>query len=315
MNWLNEALERTPQETKDERPETPHEKGRLSFATRPLLGDGGMGTMLIDAGLPLGTSPELWNVERPGIVEGIQRQYVEAGAQFVTANTFGASPLALARHGLVDRCAELNAAAVELARKAGAERVLGDLGPSGRFLEPYGDLTVAELRHSYKEQVRALREAGADGIIVETMSDPVELSFAVRVARDISDWPVLATFAFQKAGDRFRTMMGATVVEAFKAAIDAGADAAGANCGTGLSFDDYRELAAELVEASNGFPVILQPNAGAPREADGSFVYDATPAEFAAWGVDAAAQGVKIVGGCCGTTPAHIRALAEALRG
>jgi len=280
-----------------------------------VVGDGAMGTMLIEAGLFLGASPELWNVERPGEVESIHRQYVEAGAHFITANTFGASPLALVRHGLADRCDELNEAAVKLARKAGASRVLGDIGPCGRFLEPYGDLTVAQLRHSLKQQARALHAAGADGIIIETMSDPVELGFAVRVAKEVADWPVLATFAFQKSGDRFRTMMGATAAEAFQAAIDAGADAAGANCGTGLSFADYSDLAAELVACSHGFPVIIQPNAGAPRESGGSFVYDATPAEFAGWGKDAVARGVSIVGGCCGTTPAHIKALAEALRG
>src|SRR5579862_7941198 len=131
-----------------------------------------MGTMLIEAGLSLGSSPELWNIERPSEVESIHRRYVEAGALYVTTNTFGGSLLALARHGLAERCAELNSAGVERARAAGATRVLGSVGPCGRFLEPYGDTTKAELGSSFGVQIEALRDAGADGVIVETMSDP-----------------------------------------------------------------------------------------------------------------------------------------------
>lgn len=292
MNWLQEALL----------------KG-------PILGDGAMGTMLIHAGLQLGTSAELWNVERPETVEGVHRQYLNAGARFVTTNTFGVNPLALVRHGLADRATELTTAGVRLARSASGDRanVLGSVGPFGGFLEPFGDTTLIELGQSLRVQMEALQLAGADGVIVETMVDPEETCLAVKVAKETADWPVLATFAFQTAGDKFRTLMGTTAAEGAAAALGAGADAIGANCGTGLSLDDYLELARRLVHSAHGAPVILQPNAGAPIESGGSFSYAATPQDLAHWAVEAIASGVSIIGGCCGTTPAHIKAMAEVI--
>ncbi|MFI5385144.1 MAG: homocysteine S-methyltransferase family protein [Fimbriimonadales bacterium] len=290
MKWLDEALERGP-----------------------ILGDGAIGTMLLRSGLRPGESGELWNADRPDDVRSIHERYVEAGARFVTTNTFGCSPLALARHGLAERAAELNAAAVRISKGAAEAkaRVLGDVGPFGGFLEPYGDSTPEEVEDSFRVQVAALRDAGADGIIVETMVDPVELGIAVRMAKEASDWPVLATYAFQKSGASFRTLMGTTVEEAMNAAIEAGA--VGANCGTDLTLEDYLRLAGELVAAAKETPVILQPNAGAPREVDGVIVYSATPSDLADWARRATEAGVSIVGGCCGTTPAHIKAMAEAM--
>ncbi|MCW5943325.1 MAG: homocysteine S-methyltransferase family protein [Fimbriimonadaceae bacterium] len=285
------------------------------LAHGPLLGDGAMGTMLLRAGLKPGTSSELWNVERPDAVEAVHRAYVDAGARIITTNTFGGSPIALGRHGLGDRAAELNAAAVSLARRAsdGKARVIGDVGPFGGFLEPYGDTTIEELETTLRTQIGALRDAGADGIVVETMVDPVELATAVRVAREHGEWPVFATFAFQRHVDGFRTLMGTTVEQAISAALMAGADAVGANCGTDLGLDDYLRLADALVGCADGRPVIVQPNAGTPHEADGRIVYLATPMDLADWALRAISAGVRILGGCCGTTPDHLRAMARIL--
>lgn len=281
----------------------------------PILADGAMGTMLLRAGMKPGSSSERWNVEQPEAVEAVHRAYVESGSRLVTTNTFGGTPLALGRHGLAERATELNVAAVELAKRAadGKARVLGDVGPFGGFLEPYGDTTEEELEAAFRMQIEALRSAGADGVIVETMVDPVELACAVRIACETAGWPVLATFAYQKHGDEFRTLMGTTVAEATRRAIEAGADAVGANCGTNLALDDYLRLAEALVQAAGDRPVILQPNAGAPQETNGVVTYSATPDDLAAFAVRALAAGVRILGGCCGTTPDHLRAMASDL--
>lgn len=293
MNWLTKALEQGP-----------------------FLLDGAMGSMLFKAGLTPGECAELWNVEQPEKVQAIHAAYRQAGSMAVTANTFGGGPETLARHGLEERCVELNAAAAQVARGAESQSaffVLGDIGPFGGFLEPLGETTLPELKSMFDHQIGALHEAGADGIIVETMSDPVEAAAAVQVARTFGDWPVLATFAFQRAGDGFRTMMGSTVAEALSAVIEAGADAVGANCGTGLELEDYLRLADALVAAAKSVPVILQPNAGAPKQVDGTVVYPATPEQMGAWARSARGAGVSVIGGCCGTTPQHLKEMAEAL--
>lgn len=294
MNWLKQALE-----------------------PGPFLLDGAMGSMLFKAGLKPGECAELWNVEQAEKVQAIHAEYLQAGSLAVTTNTFGGGPETLARHGLEERCVELNAAAAQVARGADSQSaffVLGDIGPFGGFLEPLGETTLPELKSMFDHQIGALHEAGADGIIVETMSDPTEAAAAVHVARGFGDWPVLATFAFQKAGDDFRTMMGSTVAEALGAVLDAGATAVGANCGTGLELEDYLRLADALVAAAGDAPVILQPNAGAPRQVDGAVVYPATPEQMGAWARSARDAGVSVIGGCCGTTPEHLRAMVESLR-
>jgi 5-methyltetrahydrofolate--homocysteine methyltransferase len=191
--------------------------------------------------------------------------------------------------------------------------VLGDVGPSGEFIEPLGDLTAEELRAGFRLQIEALLLGGADAILIETMSDPAEAVVGVEAARDVdAGKPVIVTYAFQKttAGD-FKTMMGTSVEEAVHRAIDAGASIVGANCGTGLGLDDYVALGQQLVAFAAGRPVIVQPNAGAPRVEGAKTVYNATPAEFAATARELRSAGVRIVGGCCGTTPAHLAAAAS----
>jgi len=282
---------------------------------RPLLCDGAMGTQLMAAGLPTTACGELWNVEHPDRVEAIHRAYLDAGCDMVITNTFGGCRAALAMHGLSDRAAELNRAAAALARRAaGDDRwVLGDVGPFGGFLEPIGDTTVGELTDIFLEQITALHAGGADAAIIETMADPNELAAGVRAARQVADWPVLATCAFQRAGDRLVTMMGVEPADTIHAALDAGAQIVGANCGTDLTLDDYADLADQLVAAAQGAPVILQANAGSPNYVDGQTVFPATPDDFA----DAARRfldlGVRVIGGCCGTSPEHLAAVRRAL--
>lgn len=276
--------------------------------------DGAMGTELIARGMRMGECGMRWNADRPEDVVAVHRAYRDAGCRLITSNSFGGTRAMLDRHGLGDKVAEWNRLAAMLAAGAAgpAGWAIGDVGPFGDFLEPMGDTTVAELEALFREQITALAEGGADAILVETMSDPGELAAGVRAAKSVTALPVIATFTFQKSAGIFRTMMGSTVAEAIHAAYDAGADIAGTNCGTDLSLDDYRELGARIVEAAAGRPTILQPNAGAPHDINGVIHYDATPATMAALARDLRATGISIVGGCCGTTPAHLAAMAVA---
>lgn len=282
---------------------------------RPMLFDGAMGTLLIEAGVSLGECGVVWNVEKPDAIAGIHRQYLDAGCDIVTTNTFQASRVALEMHGLADRAAELNRAGAAVAREAAGDRALvaADIGPFGGFLEPLGDTTADELADVFDQQLRAHREGGADVALVETMSDPNEATRAVAAARAIGDWPVISTYAFQLAGDDFVTMMGAPAADVVRASIAAGADAVGANCGTGLDLDAYVRLAEALAAAAGDAPVILQPNAGSPIQQGGETVYPATPADMAERVPRLRDAGVAILGGCCGTSPAHLKAMREAL--
>jgi len=273
-----------------------------------------MGTQLIQRGMRIGECGMLWNAERPDDIKSVHQAYRSAGCRLITTNSFGGSRSMLDRHGLGGKVAEWNRRAAELAGEvAGPDGwVIGDVGPFGDFLEPLGDTTAEELEGIFREQISALVEGGADAILVETMSDPGELCVGIRAARAVTDLPVIATYAFQKSAGEYRTMMGTKVAEAMEAAYDAGADIVGANCGTDLSLTDYVVLAKEIVAAAGGRPTILQPNAGAPHQVDGDVRYDATPAEMAELARNLRALGIAIVGGCCGTSPEHLAAMAKA---
>lgn len=261
----------------------------------------------------------LWNAERYEEVGSIHMDYRMAGCDLITTNSFGGSEFMLERHGLVSRLEELNRAAAEAARSAAGEEgwVLGDVGPFGDFLEPMGDVTASELRDAFEAQIDALIDGGVDAVLVETMSDPAEAVIGVEAARNCSSGvPVIVTYAFQKTvSGEYRTMMGTTVADGVKRAIDAGAAIVGANCGTDLDLDDYVKLAGEFVAAAGDVPVIVQPNAGAPRNVDGKTVHDATPGQMAETARRLLDAGVGIVGGCCGTTPEHLGAMSRAVRG
>ena len=284
------------------------------LARRPLCCDGGMGTQLMARGLPTGACGMVWNLDEPAHVQAIHEDYRNAGCDLITTNSFGGSPTTLDQHGLAGRTVELNRAAAQLARAAAGDNawVLGDVGPFGDFLEPMGDTTPEELRGIFRQQIEALLAGGADAVLVETMTDPGEAAVGVEAAKLCNpEIPAVVTYAFQKTADgSFRTMMGTTVQEAIGKALEAGADIVGSNCGTGLDLDDYVVLAGEVAAAAGNAPSIVQPNAGAPRVEGADTFYDATPEQMAACAKRILDAGVRIVGGCCGTTPAHMAAVA-----
>jgi 5-methyltetrahydrofolate--homocysteine methyltransferase len=279
------------------------------YAGEVLLADGGMGSMLLERGLGPGACPESVNLERPEIVEEIARLYLEAGADVIEANTFGASPARLAQYGLADRAAEINRAAVRAARKAVGDRahLAGNLGPSGRILKPYGDADTGEIYDSFVEQARALIEAGVDLICIETMIDLAEAVLAVKSIKSVAATiPVTATMTFDPTPRGFYTVMGVNVEQAAAGLRDAGADLIGSNCGNGI--ENMLAIAAEFRKRTD-LPLIIQPNAGLPETKDGKVIYTETPAFMADRARELLATGVSIVGGCCGTTPEHTAAL------
>ncbi len=283
----------------------------------PLLADGALGTELQAAGLAAGAPGEPWCVEHPELVEAVHRRYVEAGAELLLTNTFGASRPRLERHGAAGRVAELNRAAVALARRAAGERalVLGDIGPFGGVLAPVGEDAPEEALAAFLEQARALVEAGVDGIIIETMSALDEALLAVRAAREAGAPAIVASMAFDATRVGPRTMMGVAPEAAARALLTAGADVLGVNCGAGLELAGHAEVVRRYRAAAPGVPVMVQPNAGTPRLVDGIAAYDAGPREMAA-GLGALREaGAAIIGGCCGTGPAHIAAFRAALDG
>jgi 5-methyltetrahydrofolate--homocysteine methyltransferase len=280
----------------------------------PLLCDGGMGTQLMARGMKAGECSERWNVDRPSDVMAIHRSYIQAGCRLITTNTFGGTRTSLGKYGLDAQVRAINAAAVQLAREVAQDQVLvlGDMGPFGDFLEPMGDTTLEQARQLFAEQALALRSAGADAAIIETMSDPTEMSAAIAGARDAGDWPIIASYAFARSPDgTFRTMMGTSVSDAMKTAIDAGADIVGANCGTSLDLPDYIRLAETIAQSAGSTPTILQPNAGSPQQTDTGTHYAATPQDMADIVGALLATGLRILGGCCGTTPDHLLAMNE----
>ena len=279
-------------------------------AGQVIVCDGAMGTQLQARGLTAGAMPELWNAEHPEVLTAIHNDYLQAGARIVTSNTFGGNRARLAGAGLADRLAELNRKGVELARAAAGERawVAGDVGPTGQLLEPYGELAVADAEAIYREQVTVLAKAGADFLLVETMNDIEEALCAVRMARAHTALPVFCTFAFNAKG---RTMMGLQPGDAARRAAEAGADAVGANCGEGP--DAVLAALTGMREAVN-LPLIAQSNAGIPQVgAEEATVWDTTPEQLADHARAFVEAGARVVGGCCGTGPAHIAAIAAAL--
>ncbi|UCG48592.1 MAG: homocysteine S-methyltransferase family protein [Phycisphaerales bacterium] len=284
-----------------------------------LVLDGAMGTELIARGAPPGVCNDYLNLESPDIVLAVHRAYLEAGSDAVLTNTFGANRYALARHDFAERVREINEAGAQLARQAAGDQkyVLGDIGPSGDFLEPLGGLKAAELRDAFTEQAEALVAGGVGGLIIETMTALDELAIAIEAAGAVAgDLPVFASMAFDKTADGFRTMMGVDVRGALTKMASLGVDAAGFNCGT-VSLDEYVELAGEYVSIAGGLSedlvIYAEPNAGRPELVDGQAVYRVSPQEFAAAVKRIHEAGVNVLGGCCGTSPAHIKAVADML--
>jgi len=282
--------------------------------------DGAMGTELIARGIEAGKCNDYLNIELPDVISDIHRSYFEAGSDAVITNTFGANKYALSRHGFAQETIRINKAGAQIARRAaGREKyVLGDIGPSGDFLEPLGSLKAEDLKEAYVRQANALLDGGVDGFIIETMTALEEIVLAIEAVKSIGgDLPVFASMSFDEAGDDFKTMMGVDVKAAVAKIVSVGVDAVGFNCGT-LSFDGYIEMADKYVSAvralSADVMIYAEPNAGRPELVEGRAVYKVSPEDFAQVIDKIYAAGVNIVGGCCGTTPAHIRATAEKLK-
>jgi len=286
---------------------------------RPLLGDGAMGTQLMMAGLESGACGEEWNLTHPEFVLGIQRRYAEAGSDVILTNTFGGSRIMLNRHGNADNVAAINKAAVDIVREAftGAGRdgyVVGDIGPFGGLMEPYGEFTEQQVREAFEEQANALVDAGADAIIIETQTGLEELGIAIAAAKEAGAKCVIGSMAYDVTldGSTFRTMMGIDPERAAEFMQDAGADVVALNCGTGMDMQRANEAIQRYKEAT-GLPVMAQPNAGQPKLINMKVVYDETPAEMVKGVVPLLETGTNIVGACCGSTPDHIRAFRGAI--
>ena len=275
--------------------------------------DGGLGSMLIAAGLPAGVGPEAWTLDRPDAVAEVHRQYFAAGAHVVHSNSFGASPVKLAERGLAERADAINRRAAETAcsvRPAG-RFVAGDIGPTGKMLQPFGDLDPAVAEDAFRRQADALLAGGADLISIETMFSLEEALIALRAAKSLGRVFVVASLTYTRSPRGFFTMMGDGVDRAAQALEAAGADAVGSNCGLGSA--DMVDLAAAL-RAATRLPILVQPNAGRPVVEEGRTVYRQTPAEFASDALRIKAAGADMIGGCCGTDPEFIRELAKAVR-
>lgn len=280
--------------------------------------DGAMGTQLFARGVEVGACNDYLNVKSPDVVCEVHRAYLDAGSDAVLTNTFGANRVALKRYGLADQAQRINQAGARIARRAagGKKYVLGDIGPCGEFLEPLGALKAQELKDAFAEQARALLAGGVDGLIIETMTALDEIVVAIEAAKSVcGDLPLFASMSFDKAGDDFKTMMGVDVTGAVGKIVSLGVDAVGFNCGT-ATLDEYVELAERLVaaasSASDEVLVLAEPNAGKPELVDGKAVYVVLPGDFAAAAKKIHLAGVNIIGGCCGTGPAHIEAVAKA---
>src|SRR5262245_57976707 len=280
----------------------------------PILADGAMGTMLFEAGLTSGDSPERWNVERPDVIRGVHRDYRDAGSRILLTNTFGGNRFRLALHGLDTRVAELNEEAARLAAEVahapGSDAVVaGDIGPSGGILAPLGDLERDEAVKAFAEQAAALSAGGVDLFWIETMSALEEVEAALEgVGRAAPGVPVVVTMSFDTHG---HTMMGVSPEQAAKELGGLGAVAVGGNCGLGPV-----ELLPAMIAMHAAVPeavLIAKPNAGLPVLEDGKAVYRGSPEEMADYARRLVAAGVRIVGGCCGSAPVHLRAMAEAL--
>ena len=278
-----------------------------------LVSDGATGTYLQARGLEPGGCPEDLNASRPELIEGMAADYFAAGSDMVLTNTFGGNKFMLKKYGHGNRVHELNMLAAQHARIAAPSGgyVVGSVGPTGEFLEPLGDVTESEMKEAFADQVLALEEGGADGILVETMTALEEASLAIRAVKENTSLPVMASMTFDLGPRGYFTMMGVTIERASKGLREAGADVVGSNCGNGI--ERMVEIATGLRKATD-LPLIVQSNAGIPAIEKGRIVYPETPDFMAENFQKLVDLGVDIVGGCCGTTPEHIGALVRSVR-
>lgn len=278
------------------------------------VADGAMGSLLMQRGLRAGTPPESFNLSHPEILEEIARLYVDAGAEILQTNTFGASPLKLADYSLAGNTERINRNALIALRKAidGNVYVSASCGPSGKLLKPYGNTDREELYDNFSQQLSVLIKEGIDMVCVETMTDIQEAVLAVEAAKSISsDIPVMATMTFDSTPRGFYTIMGVDITTAVKQLSGAGADIIGSNCGNGI---EKMVLIAREFKKLTEIPLIIQSNAGLPELRNNQPYYPETPEFMAEKSKDLIRAGVSIVGGCCGTTPDHIRKIRQTLK-
>jgi len=274
---------------------------------RILLSDGAWGTFLQAKGLQPGECPELWNITRKSDVLEVAESYLKAGSDIIETNSFGGSSIKLSQYGLGERASELNEAAAAISREAAGKNkhVAGSIGPTGKMVL-MGDITEQELYDSFKEQAIALEKGGADIIIVETMSAIDEATMAVRAARENTKCTVIITMTFEgDSNGEFRTMMGVSPEEMVESMKEAGAHIVGSNCGNGIA--DMIHIVRAIRKADADIPVMIQANAGKPEYIDGKTIFRETPESMASYIPELIKAGASIIGGCCGTTPEHIR--------
>ena len=278
-----------------------------------LISDGAWGTMLSSLGLPMGTPPEKWNLDHPDKVRTIPEQYFAAGSDIVLSNTFGGSRIKLTSNGLDGSVETINREGAAISKQCAPDNglVVATMGPTGEFMQPLGTLSESDMIDVFAEQIKAFQAGGADAVIAETMTDLGEIRAAVKAARDNSDLPVIASMSFDKGQQGYATMMGVTPQAAAEALSEAGVDIVGSNCGGGI-----RELidVCRLYRQTTDKPLWIKPNAGMPQLENGQTVYKETPEDMAAQVSALIEAGASVIGGCCGTTPDHIRAIAEAVR-
>lgn len=281
---------------------------------RVLLCDGAMGTQLMAMGLKAGEAPEAFNLREPEKIRAIHRSYFEAGSRILETNTFGGTRLRLRGYGLEDKVYQCNFQGVRLAKEVVGDNgfVAASMGPTGQFMEPLGPISREEMEECFREQAAALIEGGADAICVETMMDSKEAVAAIRGVKKVADIPVLATMAFNPDRHGYRTMMGVDPAAAAREMIEAGADVIGVNCVAGPQ--PALEIIREMKEGVGRFLFMAQPNAGLPIVEGERTIYPLGPEEMACGMADVLKEGVSIIGGCCGTTPEHIRLMADLLR-
>ena len=281
---------------------------------KTIIFDGALGTMLMDSGHAAGKSPILFNLEKPDLVADIHKQYYEAGSDVAVTNTFGGNPLKLAAEGLEQQAEPLNREGVRLTRAVcpAGKFVAGNMGPSGKMLQPFGEIAPEEMQQNFFVQARVLIDAGVDLIAIETMFSLDEALAAVKGVKEAGDIPVLVSITFNRNKNGFATMMGENITRCTTALEEAGVDVIGANCT--LNSGDIIDLTGEL-RGSTDKPILIQPNAGQPLIRDGKTYYAQTSSEFAADAKKIKAAGADMIGGCCGTTPEFIRKVAAVLDG
>jgi 5-methyltetrahydrofolate--homocysteine methyltransferase len=280
-----------------------------------LISDGAWGTALHALGLEVGACPEIWNLEHRDKVRSIAQSYIDAGSDMVLTNTFGAHPIRLKHYNLQDKAWELNEAGASISREAAGDDhfVLGSIGPSAAIVM-MGDYPEEEIYDGFRIQVQAMAKGGADAVLIETMSEVAEAVLAIKAAKEFTDLEVICTFTYQKTVQGYyRTMMGVSPDEMVKATIKAGADIIGANCGVG--FDQMYEVVQAIRKVNKKVPLLVHANAGMPIVVNAKTVFPETAEMMAPKIKDMVKAGVNIIGGCCGTTPDHIKAFRREVDG